>query len=91
MVARSEAEAREVAAELTGRPGAELTLERGECLSLRGGRDVWRGGVGQAGNGVTGKPPGLWGVLACKGGHQWFKALDAEVPIVPNPILFPRP
>nr|XP_027778841.1 valine--tRNA ligase, mitochondrial isoform X2 [Marmota flaviventris] len=28
VVARSEAEAREVAAELTGRPGAELTLER---------------------------------------------------------------
>ena len=29
VVGRTEAEAREVAAELTGRPGAELTLERG--------------------------------------------------------------
>lgn len=29
VVGRTEAEAREVAAELTGRPGVELTLERG--------------------------------------------------------------
>lgn len=38
MVGRSEAEARAVAAKLTGRPGAELTLERGECVaeSVRG-------------------------------------------------------
>lgn len=38
MVGRSEAEARAVAAKLTGRPGAELTLERGECMaeSVRG-------------------------------------------------------
>lgn len=31
---RTEAEARELAAELTGRPGAELTLQRGEGLGL---------------------------------------------------------
>lgn len=38
VVGRSEAEARVVAAKLTGRPGAELTLERGECVaeSVRG-------------------------------------------------------
>lgn len=44
MVGRTEAEAREVAADLTGRPGAELTLERGECLSCRGqgcSRGIW--------------------------------------------------
>ena len=29
VVGQTEAEAREIAAELTGRPGAELTLERG--------------------------------------------------------------
>lgn len=34
VVGRTEAEAREAAADLTGRPGAELTLERGECLGL---------------------------------------------------------
>lgn len=36
VVGRTEAEAREVAAELTGRPGAELTLERGGCPSHGG-------------------------------------------------------
>lgn len=38
VVGRSEAEARALAAKLTGRPGAELTLERGECVaeSVRG-------------------------------------------------------
>lgn len=34
VVGRTEAEARESAAELTGRPGAELTLQRGEGLGL---------------------------------------------------------
>lgn len=36
VVGRTEAEAREVAAELTGRPGAELTLERGGYRSWGG-------------------------------------------------------
>lgn len=39
VVGRTEAEAREAAAVLTGRPGAELTLERGEGWA-------WRGGMG---------------------------------------------
>lgn len=55
MVGRTEAEAREAAAELTGRPGAELTLERGECLSCGGlGRapGSWRGRVGKVRVGI---------------------------------------
>lgn len=35
VVGRTEAEAREVAAALTGRAGAELTLRRGECWARR--------------------------------------------------------
>lgn len=57
MVGRTEAEAREVAAELTGRPAAELTLERGKCLRSgeqgrcpgadwkRKGYECWESGV----------------------------------------------
>lgn len=56
MVGRTEAEAREVAAELTGRPGAELTLERGG-YSTRGGQGReqvlrWERWVREAGNGA---------------------------------------
>lgn len=40
-VGRSEAEAREVAAKLTGRPVAELTLERGECVAEAGQTWEW--------------------------------------------------
>lgn len=36
VVGRTEAEAREVAAELMGRPGVELTLQRGEYLGREG-------------------------------------------------------
>lgn len=36
VVGRTEAEAREVAAELMGRPGVELTLHRGEYLGWEG-------------------------------------------------------
>jgi hypothetical protein len=43
VVGRSEAEAREVAAKLTGSPEAELTLERGEC---RAGKERGKMGKG---------------------------------------------
>lgn len=75
VVGRTEAEARAVAAELTGRPGAELTLERGECPTWEAGEcgrapRSWRGEVGKSGVGV--------------GSKGWAAAwvLEAEVPIV---------
>lgn len=51
MVGRTEAEARELAAALMGRPGAELTLERGECL----GRESELEKVGQRSQGWSGR------------------------------------
>lgn len=64
MVGRTEAEAREVAAELTGRPGAELTLARGECQRAGGpGREdtEWRRWGWENREWGQGLTPGLWG------------------------------
>lgn len=52
MVGRTEAEARKIAAELTGKPGAELTLQRGECLGCGG-----QGRAGEGGWAVGGADP----------------------------------
>lgn len=88
MVGRSEAEAREVAAELTGRPGAELALERGECLSWGGmhrGVGYWASGplrgadpeMEKVGSGKLGMEPK--GTTLVSGGGGWPRMVAAVV------------
>lgn len=77
MVGRTEAEAREVAAALTGRAGAELTLRRGECWA---GRAL---GLGDAGGGGGGARRTV--------GSSGLSSLELSFQLSPFPILFPRP